>query len=93
MQSLLPLPVTPDNNRYVIRNVLDFNKLIYQVCSHEKVLMLDIFRRFLFEGYRNPRLFSNSITDVHPNARGLGVLARAYIDRIHRRYFDPFSPN
>ena len=57
MQSLLPLPVTPDNNRYVIRNVLDFNKLIYQVCWHEKVFMLDIFRRFLFEGYRNPRLF------------------------------------
>ena len=93
MQSLLPLPVTPDNNRYVIRNVLDFNKLIYQVCSHEKVFMLDIFRRFLFEGYRNLRLFSNSIADVHPNARRLGVLARAYIDRIHGRYFDPFSLN
>ena len=38
-------------------------------------------------------VFNRSITDIHPNARGLGVLARAYIDRIHGRYFDPHSPN
>ena len=93
MQSLLPLPVTSINHDYIIKNVLEFNKLIYHVCTHERVLLLDVFRRFLFEGYRNPRLFNRSITDIHPNARGLGVLARAYIDRIHGRYFDPHSPN
>ena len=93
IQSLLPLPVTPANRQHVIRNVLDFNNLIYHICSHEKVFILDVFRKFLFEGFRNPRLFNISAADVHPNTRGLGVLAKVYIDRIHGRYFDPFSPN
>ena len=93
VQSLLPLPVAHDNREYIIRNVLDFNKLIYHVCSHEKVFILNVFRNFLFEGYRNPKLFNKSATDIHPNSRGLGILARAYIDRVHGRYFDPLSPN
>ena len=93
MQSLIPLPVTSINHDYTIKNVLEFNKLIYHVCTHERVFLLDVFRRFLFERHRNPRLFNRSITDIHPNARGLGVLERAYIDRIHGGYFDPHSPN
>ena len=36
IQSLLPLPVTPANRQHVIRNALDFNNLIYHICSHKK---------------------------------------------------------
>ena len=92
-QSLLPLPVTHYNRRYVIRNILDFNRLIFHVCSHERVFMLDVFRSFLFKGFRNPWLFPNNVNDIHPNNKGLGVLAKFYIDRIHSRFFDPFSHN
>ena len=46
----------------------------------QKVFILDVFLKFLFEGFRNPRLFNISAADVHPNTRGLGVLARVYID-------------
>ena len=93
-QSLLPLPVTYYNRRYVIRNILDFNRLIFHVCSHERVLIvLDVCRSFLFKGFRNPWLFPNNVNDIHPNNQGLGVLAKLYIDRIHFRFFDPFSHN
>ena len=90
-QSLLPLPVTYYNCRYVIRNILDFNRLIFHVCLHERVFMLDIFRSFLFKGFHNPWLFPNNVNNIHPNNKGLGVLVKFYIDRIHSMFFDPFS--
>lgn len=93
LQSLLPLPITYANCSYVIRNVLDFNRIIYHVCSHERVYIVDVFGAFLSNGHRNPRLFPYSIRDIHPNSRGMATLARFYIDRIHSRQFDPFSPN
>ena len=93
MQSLLLLPVTHDNRSYVVENVLNFNKMIYHVCVHERVYMIDIFRTFLFRGYRHHMLFPNNVNDIHPNRRGLGVLARKYIDIIHSRHFDPLNPS
>ena len=93
MQSLLPLPVTYDNRSHIVENVLDFNKMIYHVCVHERVYMIDIFRTFLFRGYRHHMLFPNNVNDIHPNRRGLGVLARKYIDIIHSRHFGPLNPS
>ena len=91
MQSLLPLPVTHDNRSYVVENVLNFNKMIYHVCVHERVYMIDIFRTFLFRGYRHHMFFPKNVNDIHPNRRGLGVFARKYIDIIHSRHFDPLN--
>ena len=93
LQSLLPLPITYSNKRYIIRNVCDFNRIVYHVCSHEKVHMLNVFSSFLYNGYRNPALFPLTPYDIHPNSRGIGILAKFYIDRIHGRRFDPLSPN
>ena len=93
IQTLLPLPVTFDNHNYVIKNVLDFNDIILHVCAYERIYILNVFRNFLFKGFRNPVYFKASSTDIHPNSRGIGVLARAYINRIHSKYFGPFSPN
>ena len=93
LQSLLPLPVTYNNENYVIKNVLDLNRLIYHVCSHERVFMIDVFKSFLYRGYRHPMLFPSNVNDIHPNRRGLGVLARKYIDILHSRNFDPLIPN
>ena len=93
LQSLLPLPVTYNNEDYVIKNVLDLNRLIYHVCVHKRVFMIDVFKSFLYRGYRHPMLFPNNVNDIHPNRRGLGVLARKYIDILHSRNFDPLIPN
>ena len=93
MQSLLTLPVTHDSRSHVVENLLNFNKMIYHVCVHERVYMIDILRTFLFRGYRHHMLFPNNVNDIHPNRRGLGVLARKYIDIIHSRYFDSLNPS
>ena len=89
----IPLPVTHDERSHVVENVLNFNKMIYHVCVHERVYMIDIFRTFLFRGYRHHMLFPNNVNDIHPNRRGLGVLARKYIDIIHSRHFDLLNPS
>ena len=70
LQSLLPLPVTFSNKNFVIKNVLELNRIIYHVCYHERIFMLDIFKTFLFRGYRHPSLFPPSTSDIHPNRRG-----------------------
>ena len=93
LQSLLPLPVTFSNKNFVIKNVLELKRIIYHVCYHERIFMLDIFKTFLFRGYRHPSLFPPSTSDIHPNRRGLGVMAREYINIIHSRHFDPLRPN
>ena len=55
--------------------------------------MIGVFKSFLYRGYRHPTLFPSNVNDVHPNRRGLGVLARKYIDILHSRNFDPIIPN
>ena len=39
---------------------------------------------FKFDTMRN-------VFDIHPNRRGMGVLARAYIYFIHSRWFNPMG--
>ncbi len=95
MQSLLPLPANGDPK--VVKNVLAMNKLIYDLCVRNKLFYLDILYSFL-DGYggRNLRLFpafnnANKSWDIHPNARGMGVLARHYIYLIHSKRFNPLG--
>ena len=90
-QSLIPLPLTYENSAYVIKNVLDFNRLLYDVCKYERVFLLDVFGIFLLRNFRNLRLFP--IGRIYPNKRGIGLLAREYISRIHSKHFNPLSFN
>ena len=92
-QSLLSLPITYENYKYIARNILVFNNLIFHACSHERVYIINVFNDFLKGNVRNPYLFPVNLRDIHPNRRGLGILARAYISRIHSKFFDPFSFN
>ena len=92
-QSLIPLPITFENSSYIAHNILTINDLLFEVCKHERVYLLDVFGIFLLGRFRNPRLFPLGFNDIHPNKRGLGLLAREYISRIHCKHFDPLSFN
>ena len=92
-QSLIPLLLTYENSAYVVKNVLDFNRLLYDVCKYERVFLLDVFGIFLLGNFRNPRLFPVGRNDFHPNKRGIGLLAREYISRIHSKHINPLSFN
>ena len=92
-QSLIPLPITYENTTFIARNILSFNDMLYEVCKHERVYLFGVFGLFLLGRYRNPRLFPLGFHDIHPNKRGLGILAREYIVRIHFKHFDPLSFN
>ena len=96
VQSLIPLP--PNGNPAACRNVTQMNSIIYDVCSRYHVLYLDVFWDFLtYSGFRSTELFptkKNIITglyDIHPNSRGMGVLAKNYIFLIHSRRFNPLG--
>ena len=89
------MPTNGDHN--VAKNVLAMNNLIFGLCAKYKLFYLDVLPSFLNGiGSRNPRLFPayNSINkywDIHPNARGMGVLARHYIYLIHSKRFNPIG--
>ena len=83
IQSLLPIPA--NRNRFSDRNVLSMNRVIFNLCSKYKLFFIDAFSIFLNRhGYRNTNLFpkfdeKKKFYDIHPNPRGMGVLARQYI--------------
>ena len=92
-QSLLPIPA--NGCPYTERNVVNMNNMIYYLCSRYRMYYVDVFSDFLnINGSRNDLLFpkfdvGRNTFDIHPNARGYGVLARAYIYLIHSRWFNP----
>ena len=52
---------------------------------------LNVFLEFLDNfGHKNKSLFEREIP-VHPNPRGMGRLARHYINVIHDRRFNPVA--
>ena len=87
VQSLLPIPA--NGNPKGEQNVVSMNKLLFSLFSKFKLFYLDVFSSFLSSwGDRNYQLFSKYSVeskkwDIHPNARGMGVLARHYIFLIH----------
>jgi hypothetical protein len=94
-QSIIPL--AHNKCPYVTSNVLDMNNLIFNLCSKFHLYYLDVVGSFLNRwGYRNDRLFpefdsDRQSYDIHPNKRGLGVLAKHYIYLIHSRWFNPLG--
>ena len=79
-----------EENVWTAKNVVAVNDLIKSVCSSKGVYYLNFFKLFLLKnGCRNASLFRDS---VHPSWRGgMGMLARVYIQNIHRgvKFFNP----
>lgn len=94
-QSLLPIPT--NGNIHCERNVFEINNIIYNLCSTMKLYYVDVFSAFLNRyGYRNANLFPawdpvRKAFDIHPNAKGKGVMAKFYIRLIHSRWFNPMG--
>ena len=92
-QCMVPLPL---QHQYSVRNVEQFNKMLFEVCSFMKVYYLDIFKQFLVYNphrrcsYRNEYLFFDR-RNIHFNRVGLSLLARAYIRCIHSDSFNPLG--
>ena len=95
IQSLLPIPA--NGNPKAEKNVISINCLIYNLCSRYKLFFIDVFSSFLNKyGNRNLNLFpafdnEKKMWDIHPNNKGMGVLARHYIFLIHSRWFNPMG--
>ena len=95
LQSLLPIPANGNPKAEV--NVISMNNLIYNLCSRYKLFFIDVFSSFLnSHGNRNLKLFpgydnSMKLLDIHPNKRGMGVLAKHYIFLIHSKWFNPMG--
>ena len=92
-QSLLPIV---NGGEYTTRNVYEMNNIIFQLCSKYNIFFLDVFNSFIdYKGYRDDRLFPKlnlEKPDIHPNKRGLGVLARRYIFIIRTKFrFNPLG--
>ena len=89
-------PIHPNGCQYTVGNVCAMNALIFNLCARFKVYYLDVFNSFLDEkGYIDSRLFPkydpNRGFDIHPNKKGLGVLASHYIYLIHSKWFNPMG--
>ena len=90
-------PINPNGSKFTAVNVLQMNNLLYNMCSKFKLFYLDIFPAFLnTQGGINSSLFpkydtAKKLFDIHPNRRGMGVLARFYIYIIHSKWFNPFG--
>ena len=90
VQSLLPLPVIHNN---VVHNVVRFNNMLLNCCAFEHFYYMNVIPSFIDKWgmYRNNDLFNRSLRDVHPNKRGMGVLAKFYLFVIHNRTFNPLA--
>ena len=84
-QSILPVHI---ENKFTVINILNFNRMIYEVCVSRRCYYLDVFKLILSPcgNVRNMRLYSDR---VHLNKRGLAILARVYILHINRERFNP----
>jgi len=90
-------PIHPNGCPYTVRNVVAMNNLIYRLCSRFKLYYINVLSIFLnASGYRDSRLFPEfdkikNEFNIHPNKRGMGVLAKVYIYFIHSRWFNPMG--
>ena len=86
IQCLLPQRVT---NAYTVSNVQGFNRLLFKLCALNQCFYLDIFEDFLDRNnHPNPTLYRQD--GVHLSAKGLSMLARAFISKIRGR-FNPIT--
>ena len=69
------LPIHPNGSRYISRNVIKMNNLIYEMCSRFKIFNLNVFHVFLnHRGNVNSNLFhgydvAKKLFDIHPNKK------------------------
>ena len=83
-QSVLPVYI---ENRHTVKNILDFNRMLYDICLQRKCYYLNIFGLFLSPWLkRNEYLYRDK---VHLNRRGTAILARVYILHINKERFNP----
>ena len=66
------------------------NELIFNICVSEKIIYKDFFAGFVdrWSGDRLDYLFEDC---VHPNRRGMGIIAKEYIRLLHRNAFNPLA--
>ena len=92
-QSLIPLPLNHHNDNITIDNVNNMNINIFNCCRFRKYYYINVMKSFLEPPmYGRPRLrniYLFTPGDIHPNRRGMGILAKSYIFAIHSLYFDP----
>ena len=75
--------------RSTINNILQYNRMLHELCISEKFFYLNIFQEFVDNrGFRINGLFDGP-TSVHPNPRGMGRIARHYMNIIHETHFNP----
>ncbi|NQZ52159.1 MAG: SGNH/GDSL hydrolase family protein, partial [Moritella sp.] len=87
-QSLIPLP---HQHPFSEANVVQFNNLLYEICTKNHIFYLDCFNSFLtYDGFRLEYLFFD-FKNIHPNKKGLSVLARIYLNIIHSKKFNPLG--
>lgn len=92
-QSLIPLPLKHHYDINTPRNIHSFNKILFDICTYKRFYYLNVIHSFLqpvswdCPQLRNEALFN--VNDIHPNKRGLGLLARFYIYALTNRYFNP----
>ncbi len=85
IQSVLPQQV---QNDWTVKNVKGMNKLIRDCCFEQEVYFVNLFENFLLpSGHWNKQLFADM---VHPNRRGIALIAGRFIRIIHSR--TPFNP-
>ena len=88
-QPVLPMPV---KNKYTVRNIRRFNKLLYDTCIRERFYFIDIFWDFVgYDGLRYKEYYPKDIKDIHPNKHGIAALAKHYIYMIHSKRFNPLG--
>ena len=93
VQSLLPIPI--NGLMHIGRNVIAMNNMLFNLCSRYKIFYLDVFGSFLNRfGGTDLGLFPEKVgdrIDIHPNPKGMGLLARHYKYLIHSKRFNPLG--
>ena len=87
MQSVLPVHI---DNDYTVKNINDYNKLLFLLCAQNKCYYIDAFTYFLDHNgqYRNQNLYKDR---VHLNHYGISLLARNYIYLMNNKRFNPIG--
>ena len=96
-QSLLPLPCLHKNDWNTNRNVLEFNRFIFNECIFRRFYFIDAFSVFRAPwNMWSPHLRCEQYFEVNgihsstgTSGRGMSILAKLYIRALHSKYFNP----
>ena len=86
VQTVLPMRIV---NTFTAQNVLDFNRLLVDICIKLVCPIIDCFRDYVSrDGYDyNWMLYRD---ELHLNPRGIGVLCRWFKYVLYKTVFNPF---